>query len=378
MVVWVVFSAPQLSAATCDSVARLKSPKATIVAAHTVASGAFRLPTLRWQPAPDFFSAFNTLRAFCRVQGIIQPSADSHITFEVWLPESGWNGKYEGAGNGTYGGTINYYRLAEAVNAGYAGPSTDTGHQGIPSDRSWALGHPEKIADFSFRAIHETAEITKEIIRSYYGEMPKRSYFSSCSNGGRQGLMEAQRYPADYDGILIGAPWFPGILTSNPDLQTADGQLAFNLDPSNANLSAFKQRGGKLILYHGENDAPGPTVDYYKRVVSTLGPAVASEFIRLYIVPGMGHCGGGETAGEFGQRLDPHASPRNSVSAALDLWIESGIAPDRIIAAKYKIDGTPSSGEVRTRPLCPYPQVARYSGSGNVDDAANFVCTEER
>jgi Tannase and feruloyl esterase len=378
LIIWLALMAVPASGATCKSLAGLELANATITVAQTVNTGSFVVPPESRAPSSDFFIAFSTLRAFCRVQGVIRPSSGSHIEFEVWLPASNWNGKYEGAGNGGFGGSINYYRLAEAVDAGYAGSSTDTGHKGSAGDRSWALGHLEKVVDFNYRAVHETAKQAKAVIRAFYGEAPKRSYFSSCSNGGRQGLMEAQRYPADYDGILAGAPWTPGVLSSNPSAQTASEETALNLNASNADLAPFKERGGKLILYHGENDAPVPTVTYYKSVMSKMGKQSANEFVRLYVVPGMGHCEGGSVAGDFGQRLSPVADTQHSISMALEIWVERGIAPDRIIAAKYKTDGVPPSGIVRTRPICPYPQVAHYAGSGSSDEAANFICVDSK
>jgi feruloyl esterase len=144
--------------------------------------------------------------AFCRVGGVIRPSSDSEIHFEVWLPESGWNGRFRGTGNGGFAGSINYSEMAAALRDGYATASTDTGHRADGIDADWALGHPEKVMDFGFRAIHEMTVKAKAIIQSFYGEAPKHSFFSSCSNGGRQALMEAQRFPEDYDGILAGAP----------------------------------------------------------------------------------------------------------------------------------------------------------------------------
>jgi hypothetical protein len=376
LVICLALMAVPVSAATCGSLAGLKLANTSITVAQTVNAGSFVLPPESPPPSSDFFTAFDTLRDFCRVQAVIRPSSGSHIEFEVWLPASNWNGKYEGAGNGGFGGSINYYRLAEAVNAGYAGSSTNTGHEGSSGDRSWAVGHPDKVIDFDYRAVHETAEQAKAVIRAFYGEAPKRSYFSSCSNGGRQGLMEAQRYPADYDGILAGAPWTPGVLNSNSSGKTGDEETAPDLDALNANLAPFKERGGKLILYHGEDDAPASTVRYYKSVVSKMGKQSANRFVRLYVVPGMGHCEGGSVAGDFGQRLSPVADAQHSISLALELWVERGIAPDRIIAAKYETDGVPKSGIVRTRPICPYPQVAHYSGSGSSDEAANFICVD--
>jgi hypothetical protein len=205
----VLVTAPAL-AATCESIAALKLPATTITAARVVAAGAFKPPP----PAtPAVLKSFETLPAFCRVQGVIQPSSDSHIEFEVWLPISGWNGKYLGVGNGGMAGSIIYNAqgsnqpgLREALIAGYAASSTDTGHEGAVNDSKWALGHLEKIVDYGYRAIHETAGKSKTIIRGFYGDGPKRAYFDGCSNGGREALMEAQRYPGDYDGIIAGAP----------------------------------------------------------------------------------------------------------------------------------------------------------------------------
>jgi tannase/feruloyl esterase len=143
---------------------------------------------------------------FCRVGGVIVPSNDSEIHFEVWLPSEGWNGRFRGTGNGGFAGSINYSEMAAALRDGYATASTDTGHRADGIDADWALGHPEKITDFGYRAIHEMTVKAKAVIQSFYGEAPKHSFFSSCSNGGRQALMEAQRFPEDYDGILAGAP----------------------------------------------------------------------------------------------------------------------------------------------------------------------------
>ncbi len=144
--------------------------------------------------------------AFCRIGGIITPASDSEIHFEVWLPESGWNGKFRGTGNGGFAGSINYAEMAAAIRDGYATASTDTGHRANGIDADWALGHPEKITDFGYRAIHEMTVKAKTVVQAFYGDAPKHSYFASCSNGGRQALMEAQRFPDDYDGILAGAP----------------------------------------------------------------------------------------------------------------------------------------------------------------------------
>jgi feruloyl esterase len=511
------------AAASCDGLMSLSLPGTTVTSAQVVAAGAFVPPQAGGAPARAFPGA-RALPEFCQVQGVSKPSTDSHIEFEVWLPVSGWNGKYQGAGNGGFGGEINYSEMAAALVAGYATASTDTGHQGGPTDAKWALGHREKIVDYGYRAIHETAVNAKAIIRAFYGEAPKRSYFSSCSNGGRQGLMEAQRYPDDYDGIISGAPaahftritaafdWdlqamtldpashiparklsaieaatlaacdmldgvkdgviddptrctfspavlrctgpesdsclterqiatlqklYAGPRTSGgepvspglaPGAETGPGGWArwvagpapdsslqfafasqagpyllhqdptysfrtFNVDrdvrfrdenvgpllnAANPDLSAFKRRGGKLILYHGWSDAALPpmgTVNYYQGVVAKMGAAKSvTDFVRLYMLPGVQHCGGGPGPNEFGTLPAKQADPRMSVSAALEHWVEKGIAPDAIIATKHKTNGSPASGVLRTRPLCPYPQTAQYKGSGSTDEASSFVC----
>jgi hypothetical protein len=498
-----------LAAATCDSLATLKLPDTTITSAKTVAAGTFTL-LADPPPPPSLAASFQKLPAFCRLEGVMQPSSDSHIEFEVWLPSSGWNGKVHGEGNGGFAGSINYSGLAESVMSGYASSSTDTGHKGGATDGQWALGHPEKIVDYGYRAVHETAEKSKAIVRAFYGESAKRSYFSSCSNGGREALMEAQRFPADYDGIIAGAPagflthigvafiWdaqaaeidpasyipatkypaieaaavaacdardgvkdgviddprkcdfkpatllckgpesaacltapqitalekiyagprnsqgqqvYPGFLPGGEtgrngwegwisgaapgksvqyafatqggayllfqnaawdfrafnldrDVKIADDSLGSRVNAVDPNLKALKDRGGKLILYHGWSDpalAPLGTVNYYESVVAKMGQKETGDFVRLYMVPGMQHCGGGPGPDAF----DPN------MAAALERWVEKGTAPAEIIASKYA-----GNRAVRTRPLCPYPQVARYSGTGSTDDAANFTCID--
>ncbi|HJZ68001.1 MAG TPA: tannase/feruloyl esterase family alpha/beta hydrolase, partial [Blastocatellia bacterium] len=191
------FGAKPVFAQSCEKLAEIKLANTTVTAAQPVAAGAFTPPAGSAAP-------FKGLPAFCRVTGVIKPTVDSDIKFEVWMPSSGWNGKFEGIGNGGFAGSITYEGLAGAVARGYAAASTDTGHTG--GNASWALGHPEKIADYGHRAVHEMTEKAKSIVSAFYGGGPKRSYFASCSNGGRQALMEAQRYPNDYDGLIAGAP----------------------------------------------------------------------------------------------------------------------------------------------------------------------------
>src|SRR5207253_2193587 len=144
-----------------------------------------------------------TVPAFCRVAATLKPTSDSSIDMEVWLPET-WNGKFEFVGGGGWAGVISYPALATALQEGYATASTDTGHKG--GNANFAIGHPEKVVDFAYRAVHESTVKAKTIMTAYYGRGPRLSYWNGCSTGGRQGLMEAQRYPEDFDGIVAGAP----------------------------------------------------------------------------------------------------------------------------------------------------------------------------
>jgi hypothetical protein len=507
---------PCQAATTCESLATLALPNTTIAVAESRPAGEFTPPGAK---------PLGRLPAFCRVAGSIRPSPDSDIRFEVWLPAAQWNGKFQGVGNGGYAGAIGFSGLADAVRNNYASASTDTGHSDGGESAQWALHHPEKIIDFGYRAIHETAAAAKAIVLAFYGEAPKRSYFNSCSNGGRQALMEAQRYPADYDGIVAGAPandWthllssaasgmkamlalpasylspaklpaieaaalaqcdaadgvkdgvienplacpfnpsvllckgeesdacltapqlaalasiygglksgkgrplFPGLspggeaepggwatwvtgpapmkssmfaygtqffrnmVYNNPDwdfhsfdadrdTKTAGDRLARYLNATDPDLSAFQKRGGKLILYHGWADAaipPSNAVHYYDSVISRMGAGKADGFVRLYMVPGMEHCGSGPGPNMFDQGGTPHADRFHSIDAALEAWVEQGTAPDRIVASRYKTNLDVHSDPIRTRPLCPWPQVAKYRGSGSTDDAASFVCAK--
>lgn len=486
--------APSAWAASCESLSVLAIPHTTITLAKTVGRGEFITPQ---RLIPLAGPEFPNQPAFCRVVAVARPVADSEIGMEVWMPVSGWNGKLQAVGNGAWAGSISYPALATAVAAGYAAASTDTGHTGNTPD--FITGHPEKVIDFAYRAVHEMTGAAKAVAAAFYGSSPSRSYFNGCSTGGRQALAEAQRYPADYDGIIAGAPanyvthlqgmqvWlaqaahqdetsyippgkypvlhkavleacdaldgvkdgvledptrchfdpetlackggdepscltgaqvklakkvyggmlsphtglpiFPGLepgsetgwgtlmgpqpmslatetyqylVFHNPDwdyrkfdpdadVAAAMKTIGTTMDSTDPNLKPFFAHNGKLLLYHGWADPgipPRNTVNYYTSVVETLGgPQQTREEIRLFLVPGMGHCRGGDGTDTF----DP-VSP-------LDLWVTKGQAPDHI-PASHRTNGTVD----RTRPLCPYPQVATYRGSGDTNDASNFVC----
>ncbi len=196
--------AQTINAESCRNLARLSLPDTTVTLAETVAAGTFVPPHMNAN-APEA-DIYKQSPPFCRVVAQIKPSRDSQINIEVWMPVSRWNHKFQGEGNGGFAGSISYSQMAGALQQNYAAAGTDTGHQGEATDASWALGHPEKIVDFGYRAIHEMTEKSKLLMKAFYQKAPQHSYFGSCSDGGREALMEAQRFPADYDGILAGAP----------------------------------------------------------------------------------------------------------------------------------------------------------------------------
>jgi feruloyl esterase len=486
----------------CEKLTALSLPRTTVTLAESLSGGTFTPPeTSAGGPG----RALTNLPSFCRVTATLRPSPDSDIRIEVWLPASvdgfggpasGWNGKLQSVGNGAWAGVIPYPALGTALAGGYATAGTDTGHSG--NNARFAVGHPEKLADYGYRAVHEMTVAAKGIIAAFYGSNPRLSYWNSCSTGGRQGLMEAQRFPADYDGIIAGAPvyertrqltwelWiaqavhkddasyippakYPAIhraalamcdardgaadgLIENPltcrfdpkALECTGGdapsclthaqveaarkiyapavnprtgqviypalqpgsELAWNglagpqpageavdlfkylvfnneqwdfrtlrfdsavadadnaagdvLNATDSNLTPYFDRGGKLLLYHGWNDqlvSPPSTINYYNRVLETTGRTKATGSVRLFMMPGMTHCAGGEGPNAFDKL------------AVMEQWVERKQVPDRIIAthsADGKID--------RTRPLCPYPQIAVYKGAGSIDDESNFAC----
>jgi feruloyl esterase len=484
-------------AATCESLSTLALKDTTITVAQLVPAGQFTQPGERQgsgQRAGRGGSPYSDLAEFCRVAATLTPTNDSDIKVEVWLPARSWNGKFQALGNGGWAGVISYSAMAEAVRAGYASASTDTGHVG--GRGTFALGHPEKLIDFAWRSEHEMTVKAKAVVQAFYGSGPKLSYWNGCSTGGRQGLKEAQMFPDDYDGIIAGAPanrtaislWIadavlkdpasyippskypvvhqaalaacdmhdglkdgliddprqcrfdpkvllckggdgPGCLTApqvaaatkiyspavNPrtgkelfsslvpgtelgwgvqalgpepsaniydqyryvvfkdpnwdwktfnfdtDVERGDRPENLIMNATDPNMQRFFAHGGKLLLYHGWSDpnVPAPnTIKYYDQVVANLGgPSKASDHVRLFMAPGMGHCSGGEGPNTFDK------------IGALEQWVEHGRAPDQLKASHS------TNGRVdRTRPLCAYPQVARYTGTGSIDDAANFVC----
>lgn len=183
-------------ASDCAALALAKLPHVRITNVHRIEPGAFAAPGGSRLDVPEF----------CRVQGEAQPTADSQIGFEVWLPAKDWNGRYYQLGSGGFAGSIHHPSLAAELRRGNAVAATDTGHRADAFDASWARNHPEKIIDYGYRAVRETSHAAKALVRAHYGRPARYSYFTGCSNGGRQALMAAQRFPEDWDGILAGAP----------------------------------------------------------------------------------------------------------------------------------------------------------------------------
>jgi feruloyl esterase len=192
-------AAHAVDAAACMRLTAFRLPNMKITSAEVVPAGKFKAPA-------GTAEGFGDLPEFCRVAMTLTPSSDSDIKSEVWLPLAGWNGKFQEVGNGGWNGFIQYGALAAALRRGYATASTDTGHTGDTA--SFAPGHPEKLIDFGYRAIHETAVQGRAVVAAFYGALPRYSYFTGCSGGGRQAFMEAQRYPQDFEGIIAGDPGY--------------------------------------------------------------------------------------------------------------------------------------------------------------------------
>jgi feruloyl esterase len=224
-------------AAACANLANQQLPNTTITAAQPITTGSFT--------RPGSTNAMTNLPPFCRIAGAIKPTNESNILFEVWLPLEKWNGKFAGVGNAGWAGTIPFGFLGDQLRRGYAVASTDTGHQaGPPLDAAkFAFEHPEQLIDFSYRAHHETTMKAKALVNAFYGKAPDKSYWFGCSSGGYEGLQEAQRFPADYDGIVAGAPAnnFTRLMAGD-----FDAMLAVLKDPaSNLPASALG------VLYRG-------------------------------------------------------------------------------------------------------------------------------
>ena len=187
-------------AADCEGLKNLSLPHVTISLAQPITDGTYFEDMAVERPG----RTYKGLPAFCRVRGVSTPVPGSEIGFEIWLPQKDWTGRLHMIGNGAYVSNIAIPQMVARLKAGEVAVGTDTGHKG--SELTFAIGHPETIADFSYRAVHESVIAAKEITKAYYTAAPHHSYFSGCSTGGYQALTEAQRFPDDFDGIIAGAP----------------------------------------------------------------------------------------------------------------------------------------------------------------------------
>ncbi len=188
-------------AAACADLAGLALPHASILASQEIIGGEFKDDT---RIADGETRRYHDLPPFCRVRGVSRPVPGSEIGFEVWLPLEGWSQRLHMVGNGGYSSNLYYAQMSQRLRARDVAVATDTGHHG--KDLSFGVGHPEKIADYAHRAVHEPVVAAKLVTAAYYGRPAEHAYFSGCSTGGYQALMEAQRYPDDFDGIIAGAP----------------------------------------------------------------------------------------------------------------------------------------------------------------------------
>lgn len=502
-----------MPAVACASLQTLQIPNTTIVTAQAISSGSY-------QPSGSA-TAFANLPAFCRVTATVKPVAGSSISIELWLPSAGWNGRYQQVGTHGFGGTIYWNEMAPQLQRGFVTGSSDSGHANTGNfDASWAFGNPERVTDFAWRAVHELAVSAKQLIQAYYGRAASYSYHNGCSTGGREGMISAQMFPNDFNGILAGgalqnlthvatqelfvnkqllqsgfqASTAPALLTlahnaavaacdgldgvvdgiirdprtcsfdphalvcaagqdpatcltaaqadalaaSTAPLrdpvtqqtvfagQTADSQLdwikfgyangpfifplsiyriglndptwdssTFNLhtdlpaieqtmgstDATQADLSAFKAAGGKLMQFHGWADGvtvPSAIVDYYDQVrdrTSSGDRSAQLGFYRLFMLPGVSHCGGGAGPYNFGQEGQTPVSndAEHDAVTALQAWVERGVAPQQLVATKFKNDD-PAQGIAMQRPVCSYPLQATYKGSGDTNSADSFEC----
>lgn len=193
-IIGVVLAGPVL-ADNCDELSKLNVADTVIEKAEIIADGRY---------TPEGSEPITNLPEFCRLSAVLLPSDDSHIEMEIWLPEQNWNGKFLAVGNGGWAGSISYSAMADGLRRNYAVASNDTGHKEYSA--AFAMGHPEKLVDFGYRAMHEMVVQSKKIIKNYYENAAQFSYFQGCSTGGRQGLMSAQRFPEDFDAIIAGAP----------------------------------------------------------------------------------------------------------------------------------------------------------------------------
>ncbi|MCL2430507.1 MAG: tannase/feruloyl esterase family alpha/beta hydrolase [Alphaproteobacteria bacterium] len=235
--------------------ANFHRPNTTITLAQTVPAGTFVPPAPPIEIIPGLPVAgpvsLPGLPQFCRIAGFTTPTSDSHIQFELWIPSTSWNLKYLQVGCGGLCGSISYTSMADPLIRGYAVAATDDGHEAGAGDASFAVGHPEKVIDFGYRSLKETTDVSKDLILAFERSAPQRSYFLGCSDGGREALMEAQRFPLDFDGIVAGSPanfWthlFTGFLWNQVAQQSLPGAFLAQADMDTMSAAALAQCVGR-------------------------------------------------------------------------------------------------------------------------------------
>src|SRR5271165_2720386 len=304
------------AAATCASLAGLVLPDTTITAAQSIAAGTYT--------APDG-EVFTDLPAFCRIAATLTPTSDSDIKIEVWMPYSGWNGRYMGTGNGNIGGLIVYGSLASFLALSYAVANTDLGTSPAATDplRGRVLtGHPEKQIDYATRSTNLMTVRSKQIIEAFYGEPAKYSYFFGCSTGGGQGMHEALQFPGDYDGIVAGAP---SMNKTHESAASIWNYAAFNRSPVNitaAQATAItgaivKQCAGKDGGLSSDNFLTDPRDCHWdpSELQCTHGPADAPTCLTAPQVAGVRKFYQGPIDPRTGERIyagNPQGSENNS------------------------------------------------------------------
>jgi hypothetical protein len=324
---------------SCEALKNLKLDHGEVVSAKWVEAGTIQVP-LGLPPKPESVP----VRRHCEIAVVARPTSDSVINFTLWMPpQEDWNGKYLQLGSGGWGGSIPISGLIEPIAQGYAVAATDDGHQNQDALSSvtptWAPGHPEKVIDFGYRALHETATLSKTALLGYFNKPASRAYFKGCSDGGREALMEAERYPEDFDGIISGAPannwthhftgfvWNELALNGKPESRISAGQLPAI---EKAALAACDEIDGvkdgligdprkchfdpSVLLCHGDSGADcltQPQIDALKEIYA--GPKDPKTGEQIY--PGFEPGTEAEPGAWLGWILPPPQFPQSSIQS---------------------------------------------------------------
>ncbi len=313
---------------SCESLTALRLDHATVISAVSAAAAPLKPQPWSWFPLPP-----TTVPEHCEVHAIARPSSDSEINFELWLPPAAaWNGKYQQRGNGGWAGGIPSWSLITPLARGYAAAATDDGHstQLQTPDASFAVGHPEKLIDFGYRSVHQTAFQSKAILLAYYGRAAVRSYFHGCSDGGREALMEAQRYPEDFDGIVAGAPannWtrhFTGFVWNEKAL----GDAPKTLLPIAKLQLLQKAVLAKCDILDGVKDGllEDPRICHFDPALLKCAGADGPDCLTAAQVEAIAKIYGGPVSPSTGERIYPGYEPGTEADpSGWSVWITGGV-----------------------------------------------------